>query len=253
MRARRRFTWSVDTAAPAVTIDSGPSGLTNNPTPTFTFHSEAGASFECSIDTGTPDFGACSGAGTHTPGAPLADDPYIFRVRASDAAGNQAVATRGFTVNATAPDAPELSSTQPPSPANANTFLVLGSAPDGTTVRLYTGADCSGTPVAIVSAAELQTGVELTVGDDTVTAIRATATTAAENTSGCSEPLTYREDSTAPSTQIETHPAALTNSAAASFTFSGADAGGSGVASVRMPARRRLLGRLQPRRRATPR
>ena len=50
-----------------------------------------------------------------------------------------------------------------------------------------------------------------------------TATTAAENTSGCSEPLTYLEDSTAPTTQIDSSPPALTNSAAASFSFSGSD------------------------------
>ena len=233
-----------------MTIDSGPAGVTNNPTPTFAFSSEAGASFECSIDTGTPDFGPCSGAGTHTPDAPLPDGPYTFRVRATDAASNQSTTTRGFTVDATAPDAPELDSTQPPSPANANAFLVIGTAPGGTTVRLYTGADCSGTPVATVSAAELQAGVELTVSDNTVTEIRATATTAAENTSGCSEPLTYREDSTAPTTQIDTHPAALTNGPTAGFTFSGTDTGGSGVGAFecRLDSNQPAPGRAAPRR-----
>ena len=38
-------------------------------------------------------------------------------------------------------------------------------------------------------------------------------------------------DTTAPTTQIDSSPPALTNSAAASFEFSGTDAGGSGVAS----------------------
>ncbi|MGH2976033.1 MAG: DUF4082 domain-containing protein, partial [Solirubrobacterales bacterium] len=99
------YAWTVDTTPPAVGIDSGPSGLTNNPTPTFAFHAgEAGAGLECSIDNGTPDFGPCSDTGSHTPSSPLADGPHAFRVRSTDQADNQATATRSFEVDATAPD-----------------------------------------------------------------------------------------------------------------------------------------------------
>ena len=223
--------WTVDTVPPAVQVDSGPEGLTNDNTPTFGFSSEPGAGFECSIDQGTPAFGPCSAAGSHTPAEPLADGEYTFRVRATDAATNQAVATRSFEVDTAAPPAPELSATEPPSPANDNTPQVLGSAPAGTTVRLYTGPDCNGAPIATVTPAELEAGVEATVAGDATTSFRATATTAAENTSGCSEALLYVEDSTAPSTQITAKPAALVNSATAVFSFSGEDPGGSGIAS----------------------
>ena len=72
-----------------------------------------------------------------------------------------------------------------------------------------------------MSAAELEAGVTVSVADDSTTSFSATATTAAENTSGCSEPLAYREDSTNPETQIDTHPSALAKVASASFTFSG--------------------------------
>ena len=213
-------------------IDSGPDGLTNDPTPTFNFHSgEVGATVECSIDTGTAGFGPCSGSDTHTPAAPLTDGFYTFRVRATDAATNQATATRNFQVDTAAPPAPQLSATVPASPANDNTPQVVGSAPAGTTVRLFSGADCSGSPIATVTPAQLEAGVEVSVADDSSTSFRATATTAAENASGCSEPLTYVEDSSSPQTQIESSPPALTNSASASFSFSGSDAGGSGVAS----------------------
>ena len=226
------FNWTVDTTPPAVGIDSGPTGLTNDPTPSFAFHAgEAGASVECSIDTGAANFGPCSDPASHTPSEPLADGPYTFRVRSTDAAANQATATRDFQVDTAAPPAPELTATVPASPANHNTPELIGSASAGSTVRLYSGADCSGTPLATVPAAGLEAGVEVTVADDSGTDFRATATTAAENTSGCSEPLTYIEDSSAPTTQIDSSPPALTNSAAASFEFSGADAGGSGVAS----------------------
>ena len=224
------FTWSVDTTPPTVGVDSGPLDLTNDTTPSFGFSSEPGASFECSIDAGTPSFGPCSGPSSHTPAAPLSDGPHTFRVRATDGAANQATATRSFVVDTTAPDAPALSATLPPSPASDNAPRVIGSAPAGTTVKLYSGVDCSGTPIATVSPAELAAGISVTVLDDSATSFRATATTAAGNTSGCSEPLTYVEDSSAPDTTIATHANALSNSASASFGLSGSDSG-SGVAS----------------------
>ncbi len=227
------FNWTIDTTAPTATIDAGPGGLTNDATPTFEFHSsEAGSSFECSIDTGTPSWAPCTDPGADTPPSPLADGSYSFRVRATDQAANTgAAATRAFSVDTAAPPAPSLESTQPPSPANDNSPKLIGSAPAGSTVRLYEGADCSGSPIATVSAASLEAGVTLSVPDDSTTALRAGATSAAGNLSGCSAPLTYTEDSTAPTTQIDTHPASLSGSAAAQLSFSGTDSGGSGVAS----------------------
>src|SRR5262249_6470378 len=100
------FSWTIDTTPPVATIDSGPGGITNNPAPTFAFHSnEPGSSFECSIDSGAPAYGPCSGPGaSHTPAAPLGDGSYTFRVRATDSAGNLGTAaTRTFTVDTVAP------------------------------------------------------------------------------------------------------------------------------------------------------
>ena len=227
------FSWSVDTTAPTATIDSGPSGLTNDPTPSFEFHSsEAGSDFECSIDTGTPAWGACSGPGSETPPGALSDGPHTFRVRATDAAGNQGgAATREFTVDTAAPPAPQLSATAPPSPAGESSPKLIGSAPAGSTVRIYEGPDCTGDPVATVSTAALEAGVTVSVPEDSTTALRATATSSAGNLSPCSAPLPYTEDSTAPQTQIDGHPAALSGSSAAQLEFSGSDPGGSGVAS----------------------
>ena len=219
------FGWSVDTTSPVVQIDSGPSGLTNDPTPTFTFSSEPGASFECSIDTGAPDFGPCSGAGSDTPSSPLANGSYTFRVLATDAAANQAISRRDFEVDTSAPSAPHLTATAPASPANDNNPQVIGSAPAGTTVKLYATIDCSGEPLSVGSAAELEAGIAVLVPDDSTTAVRATATTAADNISGCSEPVSYVEDSSAPQTTIDSHPASLNDSPDAEFTFSGSDSG----------------------------
>ena len=108
--------------------------------------------------------------------------------------------------------APHLTATDPASPANYNNPQVIGSAPAGTTVKLYASTDCSGEPLSIGSAAELEAGIAVLVRDDSTTAVRATATTAADNVSGCSGPISYVEDSSAPQTTIDSHPASLTES-----------------------------------------
>jgi hypothetical protein len=93
--AFRSFASEID--PPAATITSGPSGVTNDSTPRFTFTSdEPGSTFECKIDASA--FQSC--ASPHTL-APLADGAHTFRVRATDAPGNVSpVVSRSFTVDA---------------------------------------------------------------------------------------------------------------------------------------------------------
>jgi hypothetical protein len=95
--------FSVDTVDPALDVVSGPPGPTTDTAPTFGFAAEAGATVECSIDQGAPAYGPCTSGTTHAPGAPLPDGGYTFRVRATDAAGNQASAQRTFSVDTAAP------------------------------------------------------------------------------------------------------------------------------------------------------
>jgi hypothetical protein len=84
-----------------------------------------------------------------------------------------------------------LVATNPASPAADTTPLVLGSAPAGSTVRLYTAASCTGAPAATGSAADLAApGIEVTVPSGTTSDIRATATLGGF-TSSCSAPLSY--------------------------------------------------------------
>jgi hypothetical protein len=104
----------VDTTPPSLTIDFGPSGATSDSTPLFGFTAEVGATVECSIDQGTAAWGPCASATTGAAFAPLADGAYIFRVQATDAAGNQTVAMRTFTID-TAP-APSPDPTPPVAP-----------------------------------------------------------------------------------------------------------------------------------------
>jgi hypothetical protein len=93
-------TWTVnltpDTTPPETTITAGPSGTTSDPTPTFEFTSEPGASFECRLDGAA--FSPCSSPETV---AALADGAHTFEVRATDAAMNTdpTPATRSFSVD----------------------------------------------------------------------------------------------------------------------------------------------------------
>jgi len=86
-----------DTDPPETIIDSGPSGITNDPTPIFTFHStEAGSTFRC--DTGGPyGFTPCTSpvSRPHLP-----DGTYSFAVFARDTSGNAdpTPASRSYTV-----------------------------------------------------------------------------------------------------------------------------------------------------------
>jgi Bacterial Ig-like domain len=111
--ASKSVSYVEDSTAPTVTIDSGPSASTTDTTPTFGFSADDPfppgdtITFQCSIDTGTASFAACSGPGnTDTPGSPLADGSYTFRVQGTDVAGNSAVATRSFTVAMPKPGSP---------------------------------------------------------------------------------------------------------------------------------------------------
>jgi hypothetical protein len=95
----------IDTTPPTTTIDSGPSGLTNNANPSFTFHAnEAGSTYQCKRDGpgGTVGvFAACTSPKAYTG---LADGSYTFSVRATDPVGNVETTppTRAFSVD-TAP------------------------------------------------------------------------------------------------------------------------------------------------------
>jgi hypothetical protein len=86
----------LESVPPNTTITSGPEGVTNDPTPTFSFSSsEEDSTFECRVDSGS--FAPCSSPATT---AQLGDGSHTFHVRALDEVGNidPTPATRTFTV-----------------------------------------------------------------------------------------------------------------------------------------------------------
>ncbi len=107
VRTSQASTWNfgLDSAPPNTTITSGPSGPTNDSTPTYGFSSnEPGSSFECRFD--AAPFAACSGPATHTPASTLGDGDHTFEVRAVDQAHNAdpSPSSRSFTVDTVAPN-----------------------------------------------------------------------------------------------------------------------------------------------------
>jgi len=117
-------------------------------------------------------------------------------VRAIDAPGNESqIVWRSFTVDTQAPAAPQITDTDPNSPANDNAPEVKGSAAAGSIVKLFKTTGCTaGTAVAQGTAAKFASpGITASVLDNTTTAFRARATDAAGNVSPCSGAFTYVE------------------------------------------------------------
>jgi subtilisin family serine protease len=100
------------------------------------------------------------------------------------------------------PLAPLLDHTDPASPSEEEAPRVVGSAPAGTTIKIYFGRTCSGFPTAIGSAAELaEPGIAVMTIEGRTFDYSATATDPVGNASPCSNFVTYRRlgaDETAP-------------------------------------------------------
>ena len=87
---------------PVTSIDSGPSGPTNNNSPSIAFSStEPGVTFQCSLD-GAAFGSTCTSPQSYTG---LADGAHTFKVRATDATGNVEAAppSLAFTVDTITP------------------------------------------------------------------------------------------------------------------------------------------------------
>ena len=211
----------VDTTPPQTTIDSGPSGLTNDPTPTFTFSSsEPGSTFECRTDSNP--FAPCSSP--HTT-APLSNGIHSFEVRAIDPAGNT-----------------------DPSPAIRTTIHVDLNAPDTTIDSGPTGPTSDPTPEFTFSSSETGSTFECRVDSNPfsscssphVTAnlsdgphtFQVRATDPAGNTDPTPASRSFSVDTVVPDTTIDSGPSGLTNDPTPTFGFSSDDNGATFECSV---------------------
>jgi hypothetical protein len=208
----RVFTASaaVDTTPPVVTIDSGPSGPVPNATPSFTFSSEPGATFECRLDGGS--FAPCTSPfGTPT----LADGGHTFYVRAADGAGNTSLPiTRAFTVDTVAPIAHFVSG---PSGTITTGSATFGFSATGHAV----GFECSLDGAGFDACSSPATVGSLQNGPHTY-AVRA-IDAAGNRSAPVSRSFTVnagQRDTTPPTVTIGSAPAPLSSDATPTFAFS---------------------------------
>src|SRR5204863_480738 len=112
------YTWTIDTAAPTATITASPTNPSNNANPSFSFSSEAGASFTCALDGAA--FASCASPTSY---ASVADGSHTFQVKATDAAGNTGTAASyTWTVDTAAPVASITASPANPSNSSSPSF-----------------------------------------------------------------------------------------------------------------------------------
>ncbi len=107
---------------------------------------------------------------------------------------------------------PQITGSTPASGSNANSPSIQGTAPGGSTVGLYSSADCSGPPIASGSAADFASaGIAISVADNSTTTLTAKAAdNDIDGDSACSGTFDYTEvtpadvppDTTAPDTSI---------------------------------------------------
>ncbi len=97
------------------------------------------------------------------------------------------------------PATPVLTGTSPASPGASMTPSILGQSDPNTSIKLYKTQDCSGEVTATGTAAQLGgPGIAVTVAAGSTTGFRATATDESGDTSTCSGPISYKQESAPP-------------------------------------------------------
>ncbi|HEY1014938.1 MAG TPA: Ig-like domain-containing protein, partial [Herpetosiphonaceae bacterium] len=224
------YAWTIDTTPPPAPVTNTPanSSVTNNPLPPITGSAEPGATLTVFIDGSAAGTATADGSGnwSFTPSVPLGNGAHTARARASDPAGNTSVDsnTNTFTVDTVEPDT-TLTAT-PPSPTSSTSanFSFTGAGTGSAVARF----ECSLDGAAFATCASPQNLSGLAEGSRT---FRVRAVDAAGNTDTTPASFTWLIDLTAPDTTITANPPVLSNSANATFAFTGNDGAGSGVAS----------------------
>jgi hypothetical protein len=215
----------VDNTPPDTSIDSQNPATTptNSTSMTFIFSgtdADSGVkSFECDLDGG--GFTACSSPESY---ASLPDGSHTFQVHAIDFVGNvdASPASRTWTVDTIAPTVNIFTIITPSN--SLNIPITAFSATDDVALTGYLITMSSAPPAAGAAGWTSTAPLTFTVTSDGSYNLYPWAKDAASNVSAVfATPRAVEVDSTAPDTQIDTHPTNQSNSSDASFTFSSAD------------------------------
>ena len=203
-------TWSLtmDLTAPETTITVKPAAATKSTNATFQFTSEAGATFECKLDSG--NFAACTSPQSYTG---LSEASHTFQVRAGDAVGNVG-SPAGYTwiIDTTPPETTITAHPDALTTSATATFSFTGVGAASFECKLDSGG--------FVACTSPITYTGLYNGSHT---FHVWAIDAAGNYDTSTANYTWTVDTNPPETSITGKPAATTNSTTAEFTFTSVD------------------------------
>ncbi|MBI4897517.1 MAG: hypothetical protein HY827_04025, partial [Actinobacteria bacterium] len=200
------YGWTIDTTPPNTSITANPAALSNSASASFSFSATETATFECNLDGG--GWSSCSSPKTY---ASLSAAAHSFQVRATDTAGNvdATPASYGWTIDLTPPDTSI--SANPAALSNSSSANFSFSATETATF------ECNLDGGGWLSCSSPKAYVSLSAAAHTFQ-VRATDT--AGNADATPATYGWTIDLTPPDTSITANPAALSNSANASFSFS---------------------------------
>ncbi|MBW9095049.1 hypothetical protein JNB62_15275 [Microbacterium jejuense] len=208
-------TFTVDTTligAPLAPVITEPStgDVVASPTPPISGTAEANSTVTVIIDGTTAGTTTASPTGewTFTPTSPLADGDHTVVATATDAAGNVSPESDevAFTVDATAPAAPEIVTPTDGEVLSNATPLITGTAePNALVTVIIDGAVAGTTTASPTGDWSFTPATPLADGEHTVTA---TATDAAGNVSPEADEVAFTVDTVAPAAPVITSPAA---------------------------------------------
>ncbi|MEO5666493.1 MAG: hypothetical protein ABIR96_00395 [Bdellovibrionota bacterium] len=219
------YSWTLDLTAPTATFSSTPLTINNSSSANFIFSGldtggAALSGFECSMDSAT--LASCTSPINLTS---LAAGDHNFRVRALDTAGNSgSLVTFAWTIDQSAPT---VTLTSVPTSLNGSASASVS----------FTGADTGGGAIASYQCAIDSGAYSACTSPKTFTGLTEashTASVKALDTAGNVSSVastSWTVDLSGPTVAIDSGPSGLTNSASASFAFSGVDTGGGAIAS----------------------
>jgi large repetitive protein len=196
------YSWTIDTTPPSVTI-TGPPNPSNDTTPSFAFTASEVSTFRCKLDGGI--FALCTSPKDYT--ETLAGGPHNFVVEATDAAGNVALASYGWTIDTTPPTV--AITVKPSNPSNN------ASPSFGFTTTDATSIECRLDGPVFTSCTSPKQYANLSDGVHTFS-VR--VTDAAGNAAEASH--TWTIETGPPTAALTSAPPSSSNSSAATFVFS---------------------------------
>ena len=204
------YTWTIDSTAPEVTIDSSPANPTNSKDASFTFSSnESNSTFRCKID--NESWMSCTSPQTY---GNLNEGEHTFYVEAKDLAGNSSYLSRyTWEIDITSPIS-SIDSTPPASSTSAGAEFEFSSNETGSTF------ECKLDTLSWESCYSPKTYLGLSNGSHT---FQVRASDLAGNIETNPSSYQWTVNAADPETSINTHPDDPTKLKEATFTFSSND------------------------------